>query len=237
MRKGKPIIAGMATMPGREAVVHDAVASLMPQVDRIYLTANPGFDKEKAGIKNAAKVYFYQSSKDFGDAAKFRDLGFCQFKLPHGFYFLSCDDDLIYPRDYAEVLLSDLDQLGGVVGLHGVRLKHPVKSYYRDREVFHFRHKQFSAHGVDILGTGVCAWDSTSVGFTMADTDAAYPNMGDLHLAAYCKRNGIPMTVAPHRTDWVKQNPKTDLENTIYAQSKGKDQLQTELIKKVWENH
>ena len=64
-RSGEPVIASVASVRGREAMLEDAVASLLPQVDRLHVYLNnysetPGF-LEDPGLSPYAQMHMATS--------------------------------------------------------------------------------------------------------------------------------------------------------------------------------
>jgi hypothetical protein len=101
-------IAGIATVKGRRAALHDTIDSLLPQVDSIV-------------ISNGDVI---------GDAVKFSGY------RPDVFFF-SCDDDLIYPPDYCDKMIACYERTGAIVTCHGRIFSPPITDYYRNGTKFH----------------------------------------------------------------------------------------------------
>lgn len=220
------IVASMATLPHRRDIALRAVASLLPQVDALYLW----LDKHTTAEALAAEEMFFDvliahgrsdesqmgvRHGDLGDGGKFEPLP----SLPDDTVWLICDDDIEYPSDYAEAMVEALALceydaiIGGsrpdcVVGLHALRLPETCKDYRRQRE--HVQHclrydtRPARVEYAHVLGTSsVVTRPRYLRSFETVDvTDP--PNVGDLHLAAWCERQGIPRYCLPlPRERWL----------------------------------
>lgn len=212
------IVASMATLPARRDLALRAVASLLPQVDVLHLW----LDKHDAAEAERAEDAFCELASsldvawsrigfargDRGDGGKFSSLAI----LPGDARWLVCDDDIEYPSDYAATMAAALDRAessgSAVVGLHALRLPERCTSYRRER--MHVQHclrydtrpeHMTRAH---VLGTSSVATRPWYLrGFEAVDVTSP-PNVGDLHLAAWCERQGIPRFCMPlPRERWL----------------------------------
>src|SRR6185437_7642695 len=101
-------------------------------------------------------------------------------------------DDIIYPRDYVQQMLTRLlfynDSV--VLGVHGILLRPQFQnlSYYHPqaREVLHFREALPTDRFVHVLGTGTVAYHA-SVLPSLTFADFRVPGMADIWLAAAAK--------------------------------------------------
>ena len=233
------IVASMATLPGRRDIALRAVASLLPQVDALYIwldkhTADEAADAKRAfrrvrddvmrasvhatepGERIARPVVGFDAG-DRGDGGKFYPLPF----LHDDDVWLICDDDLELPPDYVSVMLSALHRAEGkhalqedgttppvVVGLHALHLPERCTSYRHQRS--HLQHclryhtRPAEMRRAHVLGTSsVVTRPRYLRGFEAVDVTAP-PNVGDLHLAAWCERQGIPRYCLPlPRERWL----------------------------------
>jgi hypothetical protein len=219
------IVASMATLPGRRDIALRAVASLLPQVDALYLwldkhtdaevsAATAAFDDMWAGLPDFAPLWpFVFVFGDKGDGGKFHPLPW----LADDDVWLICDDDIEYPSDYAATMSDALDiaESGGsaVVGLHALRLPERCTSYRGQRErvqhCLRYGTRPAHRHGecvrAHVLGTSSVATRPRYLrGFEAVDVSSP-PNVGDLHLAAWCERQGIPRYCLPlPRERWLR---------------------------------
>lgn len=191
--------AGVATTPNRVAMLEQAVISIAPQVDEIHVFLN-GHESVPSFLKGVPTVstYLSRDHDDLGDAGKFRGLP----KRQDGFY-LSFDDDIVYPLNYAERLTRAVEQYRCPAGVHGSIIRRDIASYYthQGRHVFHFRDKLERDIPVDIIGTGTFCSDLERhpliVGFD-------YRNMADLWVAEYYRQKQVPLLCVARDYEWLK---------------------------------
>lgn len=225
------IVASLATLPARRDIALRAVASLLPQVDALCIWLDKHSPTEVANACAAFDDAWADAgdmvprptvfSGDRGDGGKFYPLPF----LHDDDVWLICDDDIEYPADYATTMVRALCEAEGipvgprgideewdnvpcVVGLHALRLPKRCTSYRRQRT--HVQHclrydtrpaEMTRAHA---LGTSsVVTRPRYLRGFEAVDVSSP-PNVGDLHLAAWCERQGIPRYCLPlPRERWL----------------------------------
>jgi hypothetical protein len=143
---------------------------------------------------------------------------------PRG-YVLTCDDDLIYPRDYADYMirmLSGARKAWGpcIVSLMGRVMRGQAESYYRDKEnapKFDWRSADGIVRRIDIPGSGVMIYHTDDIRFSM--DDFPHENMA-------ARESVQAWRVPPPRKDWIKYQPVAD---TIWDLYHKDDELQTRL--------
>ncbi len=179
-------------MPEREGSLRATVESLASQVDSIYIALNnySGVPGWLQGIRN---VEYVISDNRLGDAHKF------MFLDKADGIALICDDDLQYSPNYTQLMVDGLRRHGGVVSLHGKVMRRPFMGYKSWSRSIHCLNANGTDTRVDVVGTGVCAFDTNKVGFRFSDCQ--YKNMADILLSTYCLQRGIPMTVLAHPKD------------------------------------
>lgn len=225
------ITATLASFAERRAPMLQAVQSLLPQVDRVQVYLNDYPDVPQALVEDP-RVRVYRSQNEIGDlndAGKF-------YRPPQEGFHLVCDDDLIYPPDFAGRMTAGAQAHQGVVGLHGVTIHPtPISSYYRDRDVVHgLAHTLEEPMPCHLVATCSMCYHTDLIRFTIADFPA--PAMADIWAGRKCQREGVPVVCLPHRSGWVKQNPSVDLNRTIYRWHKDDDGVQTHAVNTMtWE--
>ena len=191
--------ASLAAIPGRREILGRVVESLLPQVDRlnVYLNGWPDVPDCLLGDPRVV-VARSQDHGDLGDAGKM----FWVDEAPG--YHLSCDDDILYPPDYAERVVEGIRSRGGrvVVGYHGVLLRPHVESYRRDRRVFRFGSALEEDTQVHLLGTGVSGWHAPTV--RVSRGNFRVPNMADVWLAALGQQKRLPFVCLRREAGWLQ---------------------------------
>lgn len=206
----------IASIPTRKNLLKRTLESLYGQ-DDITVMLNgyktvPDF-VEKMGVK-----YVITDNK-MGDAHKFQ--GVDDLKG----YIFTCDDDLIYPKNYIEVLKNAVDRYG-VASFHGRKMKkRPVEGYYkRGRDVqYRCLYEVEMDLKVDVVGTGVLGFhsDVVKVRFSQFLTR----NMADVWFSVICRSQGVDMFVIKHKEGWIEQMPCLG----IFEEEFGNDAVQTSL--------
>jgi hypothetical protein len=223
------VVAGMATMPSRQPTVRVAIASILGQVDRLYLY----LDRFESEIDIRHPKIVALRSQEFGDLrANGKLLGLTMCNGPTRYF--TVDDDIRYPPDYVARVNAQLDALPreSVLGVHGCRLRPPVRSYRNDRETLH-RAMLCSQHEpVDVIGTDSAAFDTRVLSFDVRCWDSV--NMVDLNFAIECARRGLQRLLATRRRYWVEALSENQ-PDSIYAKLKLDDTRQTELANRLLE--
>ena len=123
-------------------------------------------------------------------------------------YYLVCDDDLIYPPDYAQKMIDSIDSHDkkALITCHGtVVYQLPIANYYSDRYTYPCLGEVSKELQVHIGGTGVMGFHS-DVDFNLDFSDKM-PNMADIHVGIWAGESDIPIFVMPHKEDWIIHSP------------------------------
>lgn len=169
------------------------------------------------------KINIYFSDNRFGDALKFARL-----KDSDG-YYLTIDDDLIYPENYVDYMVARCKEYSNqrVVTLHGKKFQSfPIQSYYKSHsEYYHCLQPMRKNVLVQFGGTGVMCFHTSLMKIPFHFFKL--PNMADIWVGKYCKENNIEMICITHPKDFLKyQEQKT----TIYDTFSKNDKKQTFIV-------
>ena len=192
------VVAAMATLPDREPEFHLAVDSLINQVDALVVGFNYGQHPLPGWVDQYPNLCWYVFDNSMGDAIKF-----CVSDKLEG-YQLMCDDDLIYPDNYVEMMLGKVEQYRrkAVITLAGSTINRRINNYYTDRkEVGHALHDLDQDQFSNVGGTGVMAFHSSTMKIPL--DELPLPNMADVHIAVYCQQRQIPILCAAHKADFM----------------------------------
>lgn len=173
------------------------------------------------------RIVCYDINMDYGDRAKFKPL--CWYKdSSYPDYFLTIDDDLIYPRDYIKRLVDTSQKYGGIpVGVHSFsmyRKPTPLKNYFKERIVTHFAFAS-SRKFTNGLGTGTLCFSPKTVPIQFDFFEQ--PNMTDCYFAVYCQKNKIPMICVDRSPGWIIE--LVDNSPSLWS-LRGNGEKQTEVI-------
>jgi hypothetical protein len=220
------VTASMASMPSREPLLRQTVASMLPQVDALNVYLN-GYESTPSWIIHDKVQVIH--SRDFGDL---RDNGkfFFLDALLHGYHF-TIDDDIVYPPDYVQKCVLKIEQYRrqAIVGVHGVILANPFVRFMQGRTVSHFKRGTSRDAFVNLLGTGTTAYHTDTLGLSFADFPQ--PGMADVWLAIAAKRQRVPMVAIARPDQWLKPLAEAD-DDSLYSAAQRDDQVQTQAILK-----
>ena len=218
----------IATLPERENLLEKAVNSLINQVDQINVMLN-GHEDAPHFLKqlefHTDKIAYFAMDNSTGDAAKF----FRVEKLKG--YIFTCDDDLIYPGNYVEKMVSKLKEHSNkvILSCHGRKMNiKPVTSIYSDRiATYPCTMFVIGDYYVEIGGTGVMAWHTNY--FKPEYSAFKRKNMADVWVAKQASEQGCKILVMGHPDKWLIP---TDLDpnlSTIWKDKYGNDEKETEI--------
>jgi FkbM family methyltransferase len=198
-----PISCGVASIPGRSAQLRQAVEAVLPYVDQLYVYLND-YPATPAFLRQPKiTVFRSQEHGNRGDAGKFFAAG-----RQRG-YFLSIDDDIIYPQDYVWTLVNALReqrQTGRRValGFHGKLMRPEVPQFYRGHaRLFHFAAALDAPRAVHVLGTGTAAFHSDDLPLSHADFQGP-PNMADIYFSIACQRHEVGCVVLARPAGYLR---------------------------------
>jgi hypothetical protein len=219
------ITIGIASIPAREKGLELVLDSLAKRADNINLVLN-GYEEVPQFLNKYENVWWWVDDNSSGDAMKF-----AMVDVADG-YYLSCDDDLVYPWEYVRYMKNKCDEYGCIVTLHGKRYdgKRPVKSYMRDMTTnVHCLRDWDRDIEVHVGGTGCMCFHTDF--FKIALSDFKYKNMADLQLALVAKRQRVKIIALAHPKDYLEYIDQRD--NTIWRKSGGEDKIQTKILNEI----
>lgn len=212
-KQNENIFACLTTIPSRTKSLEETVNSLLPQVDKIFIYLHgytpvnlPSFLEGNDKIELAYDLEW----GDKGDIDKFH------FVKDLKGYVLICDDDLIYPRDYANRMIQAVDRHNreALITAHGTLMYPlPIANYYLDRHCYPCLSDVFNEVEVQIGGTGVMAFH-TDINFDPLLVDKT-PNMVDIWIGIWARQKDISIFVEPHIGGWIKESEHIKQQDTI----------------------
>lgn len=216
------ITIGLASLPERINSLERTLDSLYLQADMIFCVLNG--HKEMPSFRNKwHNVMFVPMGENQGAAMKFymaetiRD------------YYLSTDDDIIYPPTYVRDMIAKVDEYKCIVSLHGKHYggERPIKSYRRS---FTTNVHCLQEWGKDCLvhvgGTGVMAYHTDF--FNIRMEDLPHPNMVDVQVAKVASEKGVKIMALAHSANYLRYQRPQGM--TIWNQYKSNDSIQTEML-------
>ena len=172
------IVCGIATFKGREETLQRTIDSLNGQVDEIII-----YDNDK--------------NKDITDLGKF-------YGLKDNVYYFSCDDDIIYPSDYVQRTIEEIEKHKCIVTYHGRKLKGKGLNYYTGHESYSAFRNVLDTKFIDIAGTGVTAFNTNY--FNPKDiTNSKFMKMSDIVFSIEAKKQSKSIMLISHQTAWIRE--------------------------------
>ena len=228
------LIAQMATIAGRNSSRVASIRSIIKQVDELHLIYNGGVffeNNEHIGRKFPPIIQHYPSGAGAcpSDGWKFYGV-----ERHEDAYILICDDDILYPDDFAQTMISKVEQFDrtAVVTCMGKILKsRPIRSFYRDEAACF---KTFETNEIDVRveipGTCAMAFHSDTVKGLSRDTFRSMNS--DIWMGVWCKQNRVPAIVIEHSGDWLKDLTPLNAPGgwSVFDRYKNDDKHMTDLI-------
>jgi hypothetical protein len=202
-----PVWASMATIPSRVDSLVQAATSLLGQVDGLLIYCN-GHSREQVPelLRGHDKVIITGTPEglmDIGAEGKFYGA------VVPDTYHLICDDDLLYPADYAKTMIEAVERYrrSAVVAAHGSVLAPSLARTFKAcrRHVFHFGHALDRDRPVHLVGTGCCAYHASTIEVPVGWF--GHRNMVDPYFALLCQKSGVPRVVIAKPKGWIRQLP------------------------------
>lgn len=210
-------MAGIASIPEREASLEQTLRSIAPQVDRVSVSLN-GYDRWPAFLDDLPNVTAVVRPVNGGDAEKFSEVDDWDGVV------VTCDDDLLYPPDYVASLLAGMKRHGSdaIVGFHGGTTSgwNGRASAATDKVIRCLDALEADDSDVNVIGTGAMAFDARRV--PIWRDLFRHPNMADVHLACHAHRFGLRMVALAHKEGWLRDICPDD-SPMIYASNKEQD--------------
>lgn len=193
------IIANMATFPARSGILPDTLNRILPQVDKINLCLN-GYDDIPECLKKT-KINAFIPDRDYRDVGKFAINNFAD---EDDIFYM--DDDILYPEDYVERMISvrcEYSEINPVLGLHGVIYPDAYDGTVKSRIVFAFRKALEGPRVVNQLGTGTIyckGFQAATLSFMKGSE-----RFVDVRFAIHALNNSWPMVCVCRKDEWLSE--------------------------------
>jgi GT2 family glycosyltransferase/SAM-dependent methyltransferase len=193
--------ASLASIPGREKTLRQVVRSLLPQVDQVNVYLN-GYSRIPEFLRRPKIRVVRSQDTPFGDRG---DAGKMYWVDGAKGYYLSCDDDILYPPDYVKQMIAGIERHGrrAVVSFHGSILHHPFKDYITTRTSLRCLRPLRVDTPAHVLGTGVMGFHTSTLRVSREDFRA--PNMADIWMGVLGQQQRVPFVGLRHKGGWLAE--------------------------------
>ena len=205
------------------------------EVGTITIICNNYTDEQWSIINkeiNDKRITLHRGNNEKGSCEKFRYIGY-----NNNYYISFIDDDLIYPENYYEYLISGVEKYNSIVSLHGRKMKeNKIDNYYNGHMISYACLKNVIEDvEVDIIGNGVSLLKRDFFN----DLDKWYdyvthPNMDDIYISYWAKKNNIKRIVLKHKEGYLIHKELNLNDDYIYEKYKNNCQFQTDFINKYF---
>jgi hypothetical protein len=205
----EPVTVGLASIPERIYQLFATLLSIIHQVDHIYVYLNNYEDIPAYLNHPKISVFTSKTHGDLGAAGKFFKID----DVKTGYYF-TIDDDIIYPPDYVERIVSTLQKYenSAAVCVHGSIFGAPLEWYFERTVVFGMRYGLKQDMFITLAGSGCLAFHRPSMQMCFEDY---FPEvMCDLKFSVMAREQGIPIISLARPAGWLK--PQAKLSNNTY---------------------
>lgn len=209
-----PTIVVMATFPPRKEGMLRVVNQLLPQCDKMCIYLN-GYDSVPEELPKSDKLELILAGPnsehpDISSKAKHHWLDI----YPDS-YYLTVDDDINYPDDYCEKMVSSIEKYGrkAIICCHGARYKVkdgsiPSNSLARAHKIYYPYQRELKQDTIiHEPGNGCSGSHPKSIGLT---SDCS---IGDLHsgddgdIGLFSQRNRVPVVCIKRCKEWLTPMP------------------------------
>lgn len=207
------VTIGIATFAGREPFLEKTLESLRNQE-----------------FEGNVEILVYDNEieeKDLTDNGKFRWVS------ERTGYYLSCDDDIIYPKTYIKDMCDAIDRTGRIVTLHARNLLGRNLSYYTGHRAYRCLGTVNEDLLVDVAGTGVCGFhlDYFNPTGIWKSSDL---KMADLVFSLEAAKQRKEIVVLKHDASYLKYQDDLPLSETIAGQIKT-EARQIQIANEIWD--
>jgi len=188
----------IATIPSRIEALKTVLDCVYDQCDNIYIVFN-NYESIPTEISDGDKItsVLNTSNKDANCAR------WTYFKHVEG-YIASIDDDIIYPEDYMETMISKIDEYDKkvLVTVHGTRIISPFNDYVKNTRIrSHFRTSLPNDVEVPLAGGGTSVFHTD---YIKADRDFPLSLSNDIYVSHLALRSSIPIVAIKRTEGWLK---------------------------------
>jgi hypothetical protein len=210
------IVAGMCSITTRKKYLEEAVKRILPQVDVLHLCLN-GYTIMPKWTRNHPKLVPVLSPENtLTSASKLMWVNSVT-----NCYYVSLDDDIIYPIDYVSYMVDKIDKYkrASVVTVHGGRIVDKKRNWPSCLRWHHFAKPLERDELVDIAGAGTCAFFVHSQKLSLKAFKGT--PMTDLRFAYAVRSWGMDLIAVSREARWLRADDRLSGYESVWKEAIG----------------
>lgn len=137
--------------------------------------------------------------------------------IPDDSYYFTIDDDILYPVDYAKIMIKNMNRYENNVSccVHGSNIDKNLNNgfYKKNRKVFHFKEELSNNIEVMIPGVGTSCFYKKNTKINIEDYKVR--NMSDTYTGCFLAKQGIKRISIEREKMWIR--PLDEFNCRIYG--------------------
>ena len=225
-----PRIAIMSTLYNRIDTAKKTISSISSQVDKVCIVLNRlGNEDIEEWKKNFIEenIEFFVRDNQLGDAERYLPIDDSKA------YYLSIDDDLVYPSEYVNMMVSGCRRYNTPVSLHGKYFtSFPIASYYRQENARypHCRRELPNDLQIHVPGTGVMCWRSDQI--NLKYENFLHKNQADVEVSRIAVENNVKIMCLAHKPlEYMPPAGETIYDQSLKSEKDLVDQINSIFVK------
>jgi hypothetical protein len=192
------IIFSLATTQNREENLESIIPNILQQSDLVYVNL-VGYKKNPEILKN--KRIIINRFEQVGSEIRFFNYN----NVPDDCYYFTIDDDILYPKDYTEVMINNMKLYNNqnICCVHGSNIDKKLNSkfYKKNRQVFHFKDELIENKEVMIPGVGTSCFYKRNMKLNISDYKTK--NMSDTYTACFLAEQNVKRVSVKRPSNWL----------------------------------
>lgn len=193
------VFYSMASIPKRISNLEIILPLILNQCDLLFINL-VSYNSIPNLLKN--KKIIINSFNNVGSEIRFFDYN----SIPNDSYYFTIDDDILYPEDYSEIMISNMQEHNNnvVCCVHGSNIDKNLTSdfYKKNRQVFHFKDSLLNNTEVMIPGVGTSCFYKEKTKINIDNYKVS--NMSDTYTACFLAEQSIKRISIKREKNWLK---------------------------------
>lgn len=190
-------VFSLNSLPNRRDNLELMLPNIIGQADIIYVNLI-GWNTDYPAILQYRNIHITHLETG-GSETRFMHYN----KHPNSYYF-TIDDDILYPKDYSDVLVSKMEIYGNrvVCCVHGsIPDLSRKEDYWTGRKLFAFQRPLQKDNQVLVPGVGTACFNTATTKMDIADF--VTPDMSDAYTSVFLYNQKIPVVCVERKAGWL----------------------------------